>query len=386
MTTQPMPSIYRKKNSPYWYIQATDPQTGKRRNVSLHVESEQKARRIANLVDAAIRIHKMPQPPSQEAFQKALFVLRGYKIVRQKEVELNTESEGKRSTRALAGRKGTLPYYIMNNNIVKKKIERGGDVYSQHLRHMKSLNEFIEMTGITNAADVDSVAVYSYVEKLEREGLKYDTIRHRLMYIRLACKMAGNLCIDGLQLHKRAHREAPKSFTSEELIICLEALKGTESGLLVALCGTMGLRSTEAYSLTLTEGNLANKTINVGRKNAYSVRELPCTKVVLDRLPNTTGRVFPHNRYNTTRAHTAAIQALEGVQNLQTKHWRKTYATLARHKWNLNHYHIERMMGHAASDVTSINYDSGVKTEALWESVKIIDGWIEKEARKLREK
>lgn len=154
------------------------------------------------------------------------------------------------------------------------------------MRHLRELDAFTIWSGINRLSDLTLEHVTGYLSHLKERGSRWDGRRHRLLYIRRACAMAGTQglpnIIGDLVLDRREDDEMVEieGWTWSELLAGATALQADPDRRLIAvlaLGGFCGLRSSEIARVRC--GHLSDTgVLTVGkeeRKTKASRRDIP---------------------------------------------------------------------------------------------------------------
>lgn len=229
----------------------------------------------------------------------------------------------------------------------------------QYLEHRKYLSQFIEWAGIKNLEDVTLAIVQNYVQHLRALGYASETRKHKIRYLRRACK-AGTIfglpdCIGGWKLDSDDRRKKILFWTLEELLGMVDQYSDNHNILtIIYLGGFMGLRPSEIYRSRKT--HISSGVLSIGEevsKNAFSQRDLPLPEIIHQHLirtetellvPRPDGRI--HDEITFPRVFKSA-----GF-SMSPKFLRKSFATWAIEK--LPPRHVETFLGHVCGQVGSM--------------------------------
>lgn len=293
---------------------------------------------------------------------------------------------------------------------------------AEAVRHARDLERFIEWAHIEEQEDVTLDLVQDYLAHLIKQGLSWDTRRHRLVPLRRACQMGARLHgladpLYKLQLdHKRRGVIRIEAFTLPELRRALrwrgrwtETIDG-EGGkrrverrwkmgnrerAVVLLGGFHGLRSSEIYRIQ--KGDLQGDVLQVGlreRKTAASRRDLPLAPTavaIIEKLEKgkQAGELLIRPDPNQPRSKNSFRPATFGLwcnrwlphaanRDLQAKHLRKAFGNIAIVK-GVETRHIEAYLGHRShqlSAVTTAHYIVAAQARELRPVAEKIEQWI----------
>lgn len=252
---------------------------------------------------------------------------------------------------------------------------------------------FCAHAGITYLDELTVDHVQDWIAAMQRQKLAWDTRRHRLMYLRRACRMAAANglpdVLAGLRLDRRGNERPPPVITwgLEDLLAGIGGLGDLRAQVVVILGGLMGLRPSETWRVAV--GDIEGAVLQVGRseaKNASSRRALPIPRALrpyLDELaagrPATAALLATYR--GTAFDYSAAVnlfrdpigQACGRVLPLKTL--RKSFAT-----WTIRSGQdldlVEAWMGHRSSRVALItqrHYLEAIQTEQLKPLADAID-------------
>lgn len=153
-----------------------------------------------------------------------------------------------------------------------------------NLRH---LDAFAAFAGVREVAAVDIGMALRWVAKLKGEGISWEGRRHRLLYLRRACRMAATRglpdALAGLRIDHREDGDAPEveAWTLDELARGASALTDDRARAALGLGGFVGLRPSECFRLVV--GDLRGDLLDVGKrkaKNRSSRRTIPLPPTV----------------------------------------------------------------------------------------------------------
>jgi integrase len=246
--------------------------------------------------------------------------------------------------------------------------------------------------GVTQWADVKPLHLQEYIRTSEEAGAAFDTIRLRLVPVKMAARyMADNFpetCHDvsrKVRLPKRGKREAGAVPDGEELEIFLSYLAERRPDLfpVALLQGLAGLRVLEALSIREEDVDFEAGTVTVGEtpvhipKTPESCRVIPvCAPVLAALRAATVARKVIHNqgflfltRYGrpwTRNGYGHAIgrvfhqcardKGVESLRSLRPRELRAAFATLAR-TLGADSRVVDIYLGHAPKDVLGQSYE-----------------------------
>jgi integrase len=153
-----------------------------------------------------------------------------------------------------------------------------------NLRHLRA---FAEFSGNDLVARVKLGDVLAWVAKMKKDGVSWEGRRHRLLYLRRACKMATTQglpdAIAGLRIDHKEDGDVPavEAWTLDELGRGAARLEDPRALAALGLGGFCGLRPSECARLII--GDLRGDLLDVGkrkRKNRASGRTLPLPATV----------------------------------------------------------------------------------------------------------
>ncbi len=245
--------------------------------------------------------------------------------------------------------------------LANPKVRRERDVRPvEFRRHRRELEEFIKWSGKSYLVEVKRSDILAWVEKMKTDGTSFDGRRHKLMFIRYACQMAGDYglvdVIGTFQLDRKesGDKKAPEAYSSEELGKVLKHLQETpERARWLACVGLMafcGLRPSEVTRLR--SGDVQGDVVYVGRikrKTAASERRLvmPATvaKWVEAIKPENPHAVLIGSGHHGRKGQEYDLRNFarylgdrirdSGVNWKGAKAFQKTFATLATWEWKL---------------------------------------------------
>lgn len=214
------------------------------------------------------------------------------------EVRAITDDEAARlrGEEASAGKPTRHPHSIMQLALSHPSTYREESHPTQYDRHCRELEAFLQWAGISRAHELSLDLVMRYIKHLEGQGYEPDGIRHKLLWLRRASRMAGSLGlpdpISGFILQRRQpiRRRGSdlKVWSIEQLVQAIKTLEGhgdLRAAAAIALGGLMGLRSSEIRRARIAD--LKDGVLEVGAveaKNQSSNRFLPVPEPVLSTL------------------------------------------------------------------------------------------------------
>lgn len=245
-------------------------------------------------------------------------------------------------------------------------------------RHLNALNDFTARFHITHVREITLDLVQKWIDEMKRDGLRFDSRRHRLLPIRRACRMAPNLgypdTLSGLVLDRDDDPAPVKVYSLADLLkTALLLAKDPDPRYLAALAlgAFMGLRPSEICRVRCCD--IEDGVLRVGhrvRKNASSQRSLPIPQTILPWIVRAgTGRtgdaplILPDNwrgRRGYEFDQGTFAQFIKGRLHgtikpyLPPKAWRKSFMSWAV-RAGINPAMMETWVGHRRSDVLPIS-------------------------------
>lgn len=234
------------------------------------------------------------------------------------------------------------------------------------INYFDYLEEFRIFAKVNSIFDVTVQQVVAWIDHLEGEGYSWHARRHRLMYLRRACRMAQTQGlpdpISGLKLDRRSVDEpAIQVYTLPELAAFLRT-DDKRVRLAVALGGFMGLRPSEIFRAQPEDLHKGILTIGKRKaKNRASKRSLPVPSIIVgwwNELAETCEAGTP---IVLSRHHAGAHPFKpSGFSNwmgrletpIMAKRLRKSFATWASRE--IPGRDVERFMGHQSAFLAAV--------------------------------
>lgn len=253
------------------------------------------------------------------------------------------------------------------------------------VRYLAYLAEFCDHFKVRSVYDVKVSHVTAWIQHLERQGYSWHARRHRLMYLRRACRMAQSIGlpdpISGLKIDRRPMHDPPAPvYTLDELGALLHH-DDPRIRLAVALGGFMGLRPSEIFRAYPED--LHKDVLTVGKrvaKNRSSMRSLPMPATMVrwwKEIDATPGEpILQSKHHGGAAAFDASGMSMWMLRaaDVAPKRLRKSFATWARRV--IPGRDVERYMGHQSAflaAVTSNWYTGEEFADELRPSARKID-------------
>jgi integrase len=276
------------------------------------------------------------------------------------------------------------------------------------LHYLESVDAFCEFAGVRYMSDVRLDDVMRWIERMRKEGRTFDARRHRLLYLRRACRMAATHglpdVLSGLKIDRHDQDAPPvKAYTLDEVATALRS-SGDDRRvqMALALMAFVGLRPSEVIRARC--GDLDGDVMAIGevrRKSRASRRSLPLPPTLAawwrelagnraadapllmarsnhpsrnhtNRPGHLGGRAFRDNSFAQWLG--PKLKDLAG-RALPPKHLRKTFATWAP-RAGMHGRDVERYLGHASpflAAVTSERYHSREAADDLRPAMALIE-------------
>lgn len=254
----------------------------------------------------------------------------------------------------------------------------------EYLRHRKELTEFLNHTQINLVSQVSLPVVQEYTHWLRINGYSFDGIRHRLMYLRCACRVGATYGIQdtltGWRLNRQEATRLIDTWSLDELTGLLVGVNDPKVRAVILLGGFMGLRSSEIIRIRCSD--ITGDALLVGAtqsKNKASRRLLPIPsriKIIISQIMT--------SAYLISRPKSATMFDPSGFDHWMhpylgraPKMLRKAFASWAVDV--LSPRHLESFLGHSSGlvgAVTSRHYLAKVRLQDLQGAALQIDAVI----------
>jgi hypothetical protein len=245
------------------------------------------------------------------------------------------------------------------------------------IRHRRELREFVAFSGVRLCRDLTLQSVMAWVQHLRRDGYRTDGIRHRLIWLRRASRIAGMHGLPDpltrIKLIEDSDPRDPEAYTLQEIGAALRRCEDPRVTLAILLGAGMGLDAGEirrARGIDVLQ-DLQQLDIPAGKTKARR-RRLPMPAVVLRFvMPLVRGDaplIRPESKASRGAGFADAaawshwlsprLSALTG-RRLPANALRKSFASIMDQPDRLEGRAIEYFMGHRFSHlagVTSAHY------------------------------
>lgn len=409
-----MAFVYKRKDNGKLYIGVQAPRDADGKTVSKRFkspfQSQPRAEQFAKDIQRAVDMVEDRRDPESAKF------LAQYKIISNDDLKRIRRHEAP-AYRAPAS--DTIEKAWQAHPATMKQESKDPGAYDRYLKHLREFKNEPDV-GVSEVHELTLENIMRWVQMLEDKGLSKDTIRHYLLAIRRASKMApmfgGVDVINGLKISAGKSPAPPKAFTKDQLKTLLRAADEYRDRRMIKailLSGGMGLRISEVARLHFEdiEGDIIRVGLH-GRKNDASLRALPLPSIIKARIgpgsgpiiPNLSPRaksrmlsgpelgkalskffvyVFDHELWNNHRRLPKAERQSTSHPTTDKcpppKSLRKTFATLAVYDINLDTFSTESFLGHShhgLSTVTTRHYLEPGAVDSLRPAAKKIDTFL----------